>query len=221
MVMVMAIILIIAAFTMPNTRGMLKGSRLGQGGQIFTDQIGLARQIALSTNHSVEVRFYCYGDPEVPGESADSADAGNFHAMQAFEIKESGTVPLGAVVRLPTSIIIDKDTSNFSTLLNGGVGDGSGSSSPMKSSGGSLGVLIPRVGSGGKAYSSISFRFLPDGSTDLPKLDTKLDGSQSSTAAWFLTLHDVTDKAAADGPPKDFFTIQVDPVNGNIHTYRP
>jgi len=219
MVMVLAIILVIASFAIPSTTGILKGSRLTEAGQLLTDQIVLSRQISLSTNHPVEVRFYCYGDPEVPGENAESADSGNYHGMQAFEIKESGTVPLGAVMRLPTSVVIDKDTSTYSTLLKG-VEVGGATLSPVKSTGAALGNPIPRVGSNGKAYKSVSFRFLPDGSTDLPKLDTRLDGSGSAAAAWFLTLHDVTDQPTAGGAPKDFFTIQVDPLNGNIHSYR-
>src|SRR4051812_23859921 len=68
LMVVMLIIGIIAAFVVPATSNILKGSQMTQGSQILYDQISLARQYALSKNHPVEVRFIRYADPEVPGE---------------------------------------------------------------------------------------------------------------------------------------------------------
>jgi hypothetical protein len=52
-----------------------------------------------------------------------------------------------------------------------------------------------------------SFRFRPDGSTDLPKNEQ-----------WYLTL--VADEGASP-TPKNFFCLQIDPFNGTIRDYQP
>src|SRR5882724_7817414 len=68
LMVVMLIIGIVAAFAIPATTTLLKGSQMSQAAQILGDQVSLARQYALSKNHPVEVRFIRYADPEVPGE---------------------------------------------------------------------------------------------------------------------------------------------------------
>ena len=68
LLVVMAVIAIVAGFAVPAVTTMLKGSQLTQGSQMVVDQIALARQTALSRNRSVEVRFYKFADPEIPGE---------------------------------------------------------------------------------------------------------------------------------------------------------
>ncbi len=60
---------------------------------------------------------------------------------------------------------------------------------------------------GGVRYQYASFRFRADGSTDL-------DPNQQ----WFVTLKQTT---ANEAIPKNFAMVAVDPVNGNIQTYRP
>ena len=202
MLMVMAIIAIVAVFTLPATSGMLQGSQLSQGGQIFGDQIALARQQAVSTNHSIEVRFYRFGDPESPGEKKEDPATGAFRGVQTFEVLDSGTVALGKVQRLPGPIIIDSGAT-LSTLIQPNGAD----SAPLSKSGEELKIKLPTVDS---YYDCVSFRFLPDGSTDLPKDKT-----------WFLTLHRKTGSEPLTNPPSDFITIQVDPYNGKIQSYRP
>ena len=203
---VMAIIALIAAFTLTNVGGMLKGQQLTQGGHAMADQLGLARQIALSSNHPVEVRFYQYGDPESVGEKPSVPSSGKFRAMQLFEILESGTArPVGAMTHLPQPIIIDSN-NQISTLVNA---NPMPPASPLEKQGSQLNYPIPRVSF---SYRSLSFRFLADGSTDLPK---------TPGANWFLTMHHINFRDGLPKPPSDFFTIQIDPVNGNIRKFTP
>jgi hypothetical protein len=61
-----------------------------------------------------------------------------------------------------------------------------------------------------KNYQYCSFRFLPDGSTNL--LPTK---------SWYITVHLLTDKVNSELPPPNFFTLQIDPVSGTTKSYRP
>src|SRR4029450_3981263 len=72
------------------------------------------------------------------------------------------------------------------------------------------------------SYNYIAFRFLPDGSTNLPPLGAKGKGSEGGR--WFITVHSIGDrertKNDTEAPP-DFFTWMVDPVSGTSKTFRP
>lgn len=71
LLVVISIIVIILTFTIPATTGLFRGSLLTQGSQMLGDQFALARQMALTRNHPVELRFFKFSDPEVPGEGTD------------------------------------------------------------------------------------------------------------------------------------------------------
>ena len=88
LLVVILIIAIIAVFVTPAASTILKGSQLSQAEQVITDQIKLARQQAVTKNHNVEVRFIRYGDPEMPGEKADTPSSGlpGFLPMMAFSM---------------------------------------------------------------------------------------------------------------------------------------
>ena len=74
----------------------------------------------------------------------------------------------------------------------------------------------------GRKYEYTSFRYLQDGSTDLPP-STKVGGTGAGTAtddSWYITLINLTD-ADRDINTINFFTVQVDPVSGSTKSYRP
>jgi hypothetical protein len=50
----------------------------------------------------------------------------------------------------------------------------------------------------------------PNGSTDL-----------KPTEKWFVTIHGQEAKEESSSPPSNFFTIQVDPINGATRSFRP
>ncbi|PTY06852.1 hypothetical protein DB346_00765 [Verrucomicrobia bacterium LW23] len=62
----------------------------------------------------------------------------------------------------------------------------------------------------GTDYQYFSFAFLPDGRTNLPAMEE-----------WFVTLHLKSDGDGRTTPPPNFGTVQVDPVNGAVRTFRP
>jgi len=203
LIVVMGIIALLSALAVPLTGKLMNGSRLTQGAQIISDQVNFARQSALSLNHEVEVRFYQFGDPTVPGETVANPNSGKYRAIQSFEILESGTVALGKMQRLPLSIIIDSG-GTLSSLI----APPASASGIVITSAGNQTVSIPPVQ---KQYNSVAFRFLPDGSTKL----------SPTTTAWFLTLHgsEVGDALTAASP--NFFTLQINAINGHIQTFRP
>ena len=204
MLAVMAIIAMLMVFVMPATNGMLKGNQVATSGLGLGDQLGLARQIALSTNHSVEVRFYQYGDANAAGENPTVATSGKWRGVQLFEVLDSGTLrAINSVYRLAPSTMID-DMTKLSSFFPGS------DKSPKAQAGAALQYPLP--GQIKFNYNAVTFRFLPDGSTDLPRL---------ASDNWFLTVHHINDRVVNSKPPANFFTVQIDPVNGNIRNYRP
>ena len=208
---VVAIIALVTAFAVPATTSMLRGSQLTQGAQMVSDQLTLARQTALSTSHSVEVRFYQFSDPNIPGEVLGVPAKGKYRALQSFEILDSGAaVAVGKIQIVPQSVIIDSGiVSSGSATLSSIISAALPSPSvPTSTTGVALGVAIPRAGT---AYNAATFRFMPDGSTNF----------SSATSQWFVTLHYLTAGNSMATPPPNFVTIQVDPANGHIRTFRP
>ena len=204
LLLVMAIMILLASFVGPAASTMTKGTQLTQAGQMVSDQLGLARQTALSRGRSVEVRFYQYSDPDIPGESAGSASTGKYRAMQCFLIPETGTpVALGQVQKLPNSIIVDSSadsTNALSTLLGVSQSKAWSASDPQ--------VSLPRAST---SYNCRAFRFLRDGSTNLSK-----------SGSWFLTLHELNKGDNLTTLTNlNFVTLQIDPYNGHIKTFRP
>jgi uncharacterized protein (TIGR02596 family) len=221
LMVVMLIIGIIAAFVVPNVTNILKGSQMTQGSQILYDQLSLARQYALSKNHPIEVRFIRYADPEVPGEVDASGNStptnGNYRAIQIFETLDAidpttqdfVRVPLDKPAVLPQAIVMNK--GGLSTLLREAGGP---PTAPTSSMANSRDPQMPRKV--GTSYDYVYFRFMPDGSTNLPaKSGTDANG------AWYVTLQNVNDPAVATNPPANYYTVQIDPVSGAMKQFRP
>jgi len=61
-----------------------------------------------------------------------------------------------------------------------------------------------------RQYVFASFRFQPDGSTNLPP-----------KTGWYVTLRQLKDKVKGKVPPPNFFTLQIDPVSGTTRPFRP
>ena len=199
LLVVVAIIGIIGAFAVPAAGNLLKGNSLSQAANLISDQTAAARQQALTRNRSVEVRFYSFTDPEIPGDTAQ------FRALQYFEIAEGGIPnPTGKFVRFPDTAVMNSDVALSSVL---------GASTPTKPTAND--PDLPRGVANNYTYAS--FRFLPDGSTNL-----SATGGPSS-GLWFITAHLLKDmgKATAGNPPPNFFTWMIDPVSGAMKVLRP
>ena len=217
LLVVISVIAIIAGFAVPAVTTMIKGSQLTQGSQIVTDQLALARSTALGRNRSVEIRFYKYGDPDSPGEDPKNPMTGYFRSMQVFEVLDNGAlVPAGPIQRLPANVIMNEGP--LSTML-----DDTERKWERHPSSSDPEMTDTEVG---RKYYYTNFRFLPDGSTDLPPNGTiKRDPKGDS---WYITVHGThvaKGGAASDGAtavvPANYFTLQIDPVTGSTRSYRP
>ena len=207
LVIVISIIVIIAAFTIPAMNTLLKGSQLTQGANTLVAQLNIARQQALSRNRQIEVRFYRFGDPEVPGEDATDLKTGKFRAMQLFQVLPTGvSVPIDKVQVLPGGVIFAySEADGLSSLIDMPTGK-----TPKKPGiDDKAAPLLPRGVD--LKYEYVSFKFMQDGSTD-----------RSPTSKWYVTVIGINDKLESPNkPPPNFFTVQVDPVSGVTKIYRP
>lgn len=216
---VVAVIAVVIAFAVPATNQILRGSQLSQGGQLLGDQIAFARQLALTKNRTTEFRFYRFGDPETPGEKYDDPTIGRWRGFQVFELMQNGAaVPATPFQRMPRMTILDGE--KFSTLLNRDyVGE------PRNAEEDSTAPELPVEINGlkvAKKYQFVSFKFLPDGSTNLPPKARKSGGggSNDDSDTWYVTVVSLAD-AGKELRGINYSTIQIDPFTGSQKVFRP
>jgi uncharacterized protein (TIGR02596 family) len=216
---VMAVIAIVIAFAVPAATQIMKGSQLTQGSQQFADQIGYARSLAISKNRPIEVRFYRFSDPETPGEDVTQPKQGKWRAFQLFEQLENGAIlPVGPMHRLPRMVIMDGD--KYSTLISEKF-----KGQPEDASTDKTAPELPvEVGERkvGRQYEYVHFKFLPDGSTDLPpraKEGTGI-GTDVNDDSWYVTLVNLTDENRSISTV-NYYILQIDAISGTIKSYRP
>jgi uncharacterized protein (TIGR02596 family) len=200
LMVVVGIIMLLATLMAPMLSTALRGTNLTQATDKVIGVLGQARQTAIAKGQTVEVRFYCYKDPEIPG------DTGQCHALQALSISDmNATSPITKPILLPQTVIISTNAS-LSSLLDTNATNANFVASPS--------------GVGIRGVTNISYswiRFTRSGSTSLAGLK-----SADSSGSWFLTLENLADdKPGATAPPPNFATIAIDNLNGAIKVYRP
>ncbi len=198
MLVVMGIMVVLLALLAPAATTILSSSNLTQSGNKVSDQFVLARQMAIASNRRVQVRFYNLPVATVNGTTS-------YCAMQIFKVEENGTTtPLNKLQRLNNGIIFVTDSGNTvsprSTLLGTTV---------------SLNGTTTLAAYGNQACPYVGFQFLPDGSTDLDPT------ANSAAGGWLLTMVEGNKLVPATGPPVNFCTVRVDPINGRVQTFRP
>jgi len=200
LLVVMAIIAILGAITIPAVTSGLRASALTQGAQKVLNEIAAAHQAALAQDRFVEIRFYQVAKSGMPGETVGNPGTGKFRALQSFVIDSSGTATaFDKVQLLPDSVIMDSNSA-LSTLLGSTLTKSWTTNDPQ--------IPLPNVGT---AYNVRVFQFQPDGSTNLNPI-----GQQ-----WFVTLHGLSAGDNLTTLPTNFYTLQIDALNGHIQNYRP
>jgi len=198
MLVVITVIGVLFAFSAPQLFSLIQASSITSAGSLLRNKLSQAQQIALSKNVDVEVRFFKFSD-----ESAAALDE-EIRGFQFFQYDDEGVEqPVSQFFRMQAPVVISTN-SKLSTLLQAG----SGGNSPMKGK-----YEIPRSsGMGKESADYVSFRFRPDGSTDLP-------GKSPGNDTWHITL--VKEGSDTGRAPDNFYTVQVDSYNGKITEYRP
>ena len=109
----------------------------------------------------------------------------------------SNLVPMDRLASLPVSTAIAQSPT-LSSLMNASAETAATASDPS----------LPVIGTN---YRYIQFVFRPRGSLDL-----------DITQKWFASVVLLrNDQTARSTPPANFVTLQIDPVNGNLFTFRP
>lgn len=203
MLIVLTVLGILFALAAPNLFTLMQASTLSSEGNLVRNKLTQAQQLALSKNTDVEVRFFKMGDP-----SAAELEE-EFRGFQFFLFNEEGKLlPASKFFRIKPPVVISED---LSTLLN--------PSSNSDKEGQEYGFLSPSkgnseipVGDTLQSVEYVSFRFRPDGSTDLP-------GRTGGDDTWYLSL--LQGANTTGGLPANHYIVQVDSYNGKIGVFRP
>ncbi len=200
LLMVIAIIALISALVIPAASSTMMGSRLSGAANQVLSTLTTARQTAIVHNRTVEVRFYKFGDPEIPGENAARPETGRYRAMQTFEYDEHGAaLPVTQVERLPDGIVFDSNVALSSIFAPAQVKTFAPPLDPP--------AVLPR--GVGTNYACSAFQFTPSGST------------RFGFGNWFVTLHKATDGDNLPAPPANYAAVQIEAISGAVKIYRP
>ncbi len=180
LIIVVAIIALMSALIIPAATSTMMGSRLSGASNQVLSTIAGARQTAIVHNRTVEVRFYQFCDPEIPGENPSRPETGRYRAMQTFEYDEHGAaLPVTQVERLPDGIVFDSNVA-LSTIFD--PRQSKTFTPPLDAA-----AVLPR--GVGTNYHCSAFQFTPSGSTKF------------GFGNWFVTLHKATDGENLPVPP--------------------
>ncbi len=216
LLVVMAIIAIIAALTLPAFNNLGRAQSLSSAGSNLLDQFALARQTAVAQNRVVEVRFYKRREnPAQPAsESVNPERFRSFRTMIYEEPVRDATgnfvtmaIALTTMQDLPTRVVISEEQV-FSTLIF-----------PYTNTAPPRPLLRENISDAERDVTYQVVRFRANGGTDLGVNGTP-DGDK-----WFLTIKSDNDPKVGTGtsarPANNFFTIMLDSVSGRARAYRP
>jgi len=196
---VLSIIGVLTVLLIPASNSVLRTYKLSSASQTLVGQLTMARQLAVTRGHAVQVRLYYLPDYN---QDAASGTPAVFRGMQCFtegEAVSSGAgydTPLTAVTKpvFFNDPVVLLDDNSKSTLLS------------LAKSAPTADRKLPNYQTN---YKYVSFRFKPDGQTDL--LDTQTG----------LTLMLKGDALDANGIPANFRSIEIDIHSGSVRSYSP
>ena len=195
LLVVMAIMSLLIALAPPAVMNALGATSLTTAGDLVRNKLTQAQQEAIAKNAPIEVRFYYYEDRDYEGGE-------RVRAFQMFQLTNNPEEPIIRVsepIYLEGGIVLSSDIT-LSSFPDFGSGPGDVE-----------GYCTRATTVGSAKYWA--FRFLPDGSTNLP-----------GNALWFVTaLEEVDEERIQSGGenPPNYFTIQIDPLTGAVRTFRP
>lgn len=207
LMVVLGVVGLLLAFAAPNLFSLMTANTLSGEGTVLRNQLTLGQQLAVSRSADVEVRFFKMENPD-----AAQTEQG-FRAFQLFQYNQKGELaPISQFFRIRAPVAVHE---GLSTLLNSASG---GATNDDKR----YGFDSPRpgrgeapAGPGGELVATeyVSFRFRPDGSTDLPH-------RTGSSDTWYITLVQ-GGGALQSNRPDNYFCLQVNPYNGQVSEFRP
>lgn len=194
LLVVLGIAAIILTLIVPALTSTLAAMQLTTASAMVVTELTAARQLAVSRNRSVEVRFYSF--------PSSSAGANSYRAFQLWSVDPDGIRrPISRVQILPSSVIISGERAMSSIM-----------SLPVYSS--TIKEALPNLPSN---YKYVTFQFLPDGSTDLVWQES---ADPDNSKLWYLTLCN-SNTAPGATLPVNYGTVQIEPASGSVLLHRP
>jgi uncharacterized protein (TIGR02596 family) len=220
LLVVMAIMGILLALTVPSISGMMQSNNISSAGQTVADQINLARQKASAEDITVDVLFM-----QLPG--GNFPQTGGFNAMQLWSPTRGMAV--GRIVKLPDGIVVSQDTTRFSTLfatyvrpakttqppvlLPNGVAPATAASIPAPAANAPVYVYFSINPSGmvGPLYTGAADNGVNTTETAAPNMTTNAIGIVPAHSALATTLTAVP----------NYVIVQINPITAAALIYRP
>ena len=190
LLVVIGILSILMVFASGVSMRSLVAYRLSSVAGKLDSDLNYGLQLASKLNRPVEIRFYRYT-------GTDDFKSQQFSSYQYLARRPSETEfeQMSRVHQMETGIIIHPSTV-FSSLLNQTVVE-AGEHDPE----------IAIAGEKSKAYSYVSFKIRPDGTTSLKK-----------DSIWTITIVE-DNNAKSEELPRNYRTLVINPVNGAVTTY--
>jgi uncharacterized protein (TIGR02596 family) len=219
LLVVMAIMAIVMAVTLPAIRSLQEAYNLDAVSQAVVGQLNTARQAALGSSHPVQVRFYLMADYNGAASTSifHPATTTVYRGIQCFQEGDPTTtsIPVTPITKpyfFPVPVIIaspdaiSMSGADVSSMLNSSYSGITvvGASDPNN-------PLPPPYGS---SYQYSYFRMRTNSRTDLST------ASSANTTLTFV-LETSASKASATSLPPNYVTIELNSVTGGIRYYRP
>ncbi len=201
LIIVITIMGIMMAFTVPAIQSGLQANKLTQAADLLRSQLAFAQQTAMKENAPIQVRFFSYSDPSVGGDR-DHFRAYQFFRRKAFNrsstnagssnVNVESMEPISPLRKLPPPVVM-ASSERLSTLcgLQKSLGE------------------VPYKRNNPLNAQFTSFDFIPSGATNL-----------GAAQQWYVTLLNDKDDRGAN-MPDNFATVQVDPFTGAVRVLRP
>ena len=208
---VVALIGMLLAMTVPGLKDIMKGSKLTAAADQMMGDLNLARQTAIKESVPVEVRLYKFSDPNAQNEQ-------RFAAYQCFKLSQDLNKPSDYTTERISQPVFEK----VKTIPQGVVLVESKQWSPLlteeslkkEENRERVRGLVPGQRDTEAEYRS--FIISPEGETSLDR---------SGAKQWYLTL--VTEAEFQRAPdatalrPHNFIMLQLDPYTANVRRYQP
>jgi len=207
LMVVLGIVGLLLAFAAPNLFSLITANTLSGEGTVLRNQLTLAQQLAVSRSSDVEVRFFKMENPD----AAQTVPI--FRAFQLYQYNSKGELaPISQYFRIRAPVAVHED---LSTLLKTSSGGATAEDKKYGFDSPNAGQAEAPAGPGGELISTpyVSFRFRPDGSTDLPHRTASGD-------TWFITMVQ-GEGALQTNKPDNYFCLQINPYNGQVSEFRP
>lgn len=207
LMVVLGIVGLLLAFAAPNLFSLITANTLSGEGTVLRNQLTLAQQLAVSRSSDVEVRFFKMENPD----AAQTVPI--FRAFQLFQYNPKGELaPISQYFRIRAPVAVHED---LSTLLKTSSGGATTEDKKYGFDSPNAGQADAPAGPGGELISTpyVSFRFRPDGSTDLPHRTAGGD-------TWYITMVQ-GEGALQTNKPDNYFCLQINPYNGQVSEFRP